>query len=542
MTDEGLVRYARDLAAEVDEAIHSGEGAVYSEEEFTRLVLDKLGDDGALDNPVLLYQEGTFGRTKYKITGFSIPETEDRLLLVTTVHTGDLPPRDLTHEEIQTAVTRAANFYKCSCDGLHAKIDPSNTEASDLARRISEIHHRIEVLRVVLLSDGLLGLRPPLDIKDAKDGTRVLVDLYGIERLHRLLGEGLTRDDIGLDVVAESGAPLPCLKASGAGADYDAYMTAIPASILADIYEKYGTRLLELNVRAFLGVRGRKSVNAGLRHTILEEPTRFLAYNNGIVATADEIDVASDGRGNLAIRSLRGLQIVNGGQTTASLQRARRRDKADLSGITVPAKIIKVKGENLDAMVAAVSRSANSQNTVQPADFSANDPFHVTVEVLANNTWLPDQRARWFYERARGSYGASEFKASLKAAERRRFASETPKERRFSKTDLAKYLNAWDDLPHQVSFGNQKNFQSFMQSLKEQYPEGFVPDEEWYRPFIAKAIVFRTTKSTSPRIQSRACRGRRAGASISSAYGHSSPCQRNCEPCSTRGWYESTKN
>jgi hypothetical protein len=117
------------------------------------------------------------------------------------------------------------------------------------------------------------------------------------------------------------------------------------------------------------------------------------------------------------------------------------------------------------------------------------------VEALANNTWLPDQRGRWFYERARGSYGASEFKASLRAAERRRFANETPKERRFSKTDLAKYLNAWDDLPHQVSFGNQKNFQSFMQGLQEQYPDGFLPDEEWYRAFVAKAIVFRTVQA-----------------------------------------------
>jgi hypothetical protein len=494
MSDEALVNYARDLAAEVEESIQGQDGAVYSEEEFTRLVLDKLGDDGALDNPMLLYQEGTFGSTKYKITGFSIPDTEDRLLLVTTVHTGELPPRDLTHEEIQTAVTRAANFYKCSCDGLYARIDPSNTEASDLAQRISEIHDRIEVLRVVLISDGRLGLRPPLDIKDIKDGTRVLVDLYGIERLHRLLGEGLTRDDITLNVVAETGAALPCLKTSGTDADYDAYMTAIPAALLADIYEKYGTRLLELNVRAFLGVRGRKAVNAGLRHTILEEPSRFLAYNNGIVATADDIDVTSDGQGNFAISSLRGLQIVNGGQTTASLHRARRIDKADLSAIAVPAKIIKVKGESLDAMVVAVSRSANSQNTVQPADFSANDPLHVAVEALANNTWLPDQTGRWFYERARGSYGASEFRASLRSSERRRFASETPKQRRFSKTDLAKYLNAWDGSPHLVSYGSQKNFQHFMQSLKDEHGGGLIPDERWYKNFVAKAIIFRSTQ------------------------------------------------
>ena len=491
MSDDGLVQYARDLAAEVEDSIRTGDGAVYSEEEFTRIILDKLGDEGALDNPSSLYQEGAFGRTRYKITGFSIADTEDRLLLVTTVYTGDIPPRDLTTEEKRNAVTQAANFYKCSCEGLHTKIEPSKSEASDLARRIFDIHGRIEVLQVLLISDGKTGLKS-IDIKDAKDGTRVIVDLYGIERLHRILGDGLTRDDIVLDFCAEAGEPLACLKASSGNGDYDAYMTAIPGSLLADVYEKYGTRLLELNVRAFLGVRGRKSVNAGLRRTILEEPGHFLAYNNGIVATADEIDVGPYENGKLGIKSLRGLQIVNGGQTTASLHRARKQDKSTLDGIMVPAKIIKVRAENLDAMVTAVSRSANSQNTIQPADFSANDPFHVAVETLANNTWLPDHKGRWFYERARGSYGAAQLKALFRASEKRRFASETPKELRFSKADLAKYIHAWDGLPHLVSLGNQKNFQSFMQGLKDQYPDGFTPDENWYRKLIAKAIVFRT--------------------------------------------------
>src|SRR5947209_5219782 len=165
MSDEGLVQYAHDLAAEVEDAVRSGDGGVYDEEEFTRIILEKLGDEGALDNPIPLYQEGTFGRVRYKISGFSIPDTEDRLLLVTTAYTGDVPPRDLTAEEIRSAVTRAANFYKCSCDGLHAKIDPSNSEASDLAQRIFEIHDRIEVLRVVLISDGMTGLKS-LDIRD----------------------------------------------------------------------------------------------------------------------------------------------------------------------------------------------------------------------------------------------------------------------------------------------------------------------------------------------------------------------------------------
>jgi len=494
MSDEAMEAFARELASEVDEAIQSGDGSIYSEEEFTRIVLDRLGDEGAIENPTLLWQEGNFARAKYKITGYSIPDDEERIILVTTIHTGEVPPRALNRDEILSALQQAMKFYECSCKGLHTKIEPSNTDASELARHIYEAREQISVLRVVLLSDALTGLRS-IDLKKAFDGTRVIVDLFGIERLQRILGQGLRRDDIVVDFSAEPGGPLPCLKASSENADYDAYLTSVPGVLLADIYEKYGTRLLELNVRAFLGLRGRKSVNAGLRTTIRDLPHRFLAYNNGIVATVDAMEVEEAGNGQFRIKSVRGLQIVNGGQTTASLHRAKRQDGAKLDAISVPAKIICVGGADLDEMVAAVSKSANSQNTVQPADFSANDPFHVTVEKLANNTWLSDGKGRWFYERARGSYGAAELKASFAAGQKRRFAQETPKERRFSKTDLAKYLNAWEGQAHQVSFGNQKNFQFFMQALKDEHPDGFEPDAAWFKAFVAKAILFRATLS-----------------------------------------------
>jgi hypothetical protein len=145
-------------------------------------------------------------------------------------------------------------------------------------------------------------------------------------------------------------------------------------------------------------------------------------------------------------------------------------------------------------MVSAVSKSANSQNTVQPADFSANEPFHVAVESLANNVWNPDGSGRWFYERARGSYGAAQAAAAFRE-NGSSFARETPKERHFSKTDLARYLNAWDGLPHLVSYGSQKNFQYFMQSLKDERAEGFIPDESWYKAFVAKMILFRAAQA-----------------------------------------------
>jgi hypothetical protein len=494
MVDLALETFARELASDVEEAVQSGQESPYHEQEFTRIVLDRLADDGALENPIPLWQEGTFGRTIYKINGYAIPDDEERLVLITTVYTGELVPRALSRDEILKACQQAMKFYECSRKGLHKQIEPANTDASDLARRIFDAGERIGVLRVIVISDGLTGLRS-IDLRDAYDGTRAIVDLFGIEQLHRILGEGLTRDDIAIDLEADYGQALPCLKASTDGADYEAYLAVLPGAVLADIYEKYGTRLLELNVRAFLGLRGRKSVNANLRQTIREAPARFLAYNNGIVGTADSIEIGMGPSGTLVIKSLRGFQIVNGGQTTASLHRALRQDKADLTDIQVPAKIIRVgESANLDNMVSAVSRSANSQNTVQPADFSANEPFHVAVESLANNIWLPDGTGRWFYERARGSYGAAEFASSAKAEKSRRFARETPKDRRFSKTDLAKYLNAWSGAPHLVSYGSQKNFQYFMQSMKDGHPEGFVPDENWYKAFIAKTILFRSVQ------------------------------------------------
>ena len=348
MSDQALISYAYNLGAEVEHSTQGEAVWVCSEEEFTRIVLEKLADEGTLDNPSLLYQQGSFGRVKYKITGFSISDTEDRILLATTVYSGELPPRRLLADEIRSALIHVVNFYKCSCeDGLYEKIEPSNTEASDLARWIYEIQDGIDVLNVVLLSDCITELGS-LDVGEAKGGTRILVDIYGIEKLHRILGVGLTRDDIVLDFEEATGAPWPCLMTTYENADFDAYLTAIPGSILADIYEKYGTRVLELNVRAFLGVQGRQSVNAGLRRTIQEEPTRFIAYNNGIVATADQIDIDQHHNGILTIRALRGLQIVNGGQTTVSLHRARKRDKVPINSIAVPAKIILVKHGGFD--------------------------------------------------------------------------------------------------------------------------------------------------------------------------------------------------
>lgn len=488
MSEDGVLEFARALRAEVEEALSAGGGEPYSEPEFTRIVLERLADDGIVENPILLFQEGTFGSTKYKITGFSLAEDDERLVLVTTLFRDQWPPQAVPLDELRNAAERAVRFFRCSAKGLHEKIEPSNTEASDLARKLFEIQDRISFIRTFVLTDGLVGSRTLDDIQ--VDGTRVSYELFGLERLFRVLGQGHSREDIVIDLVHSAGYPLPCLPIPAMDGSYKGYLMALPGEVLADAYERYGTRLLELNVRAFLGIRGRKSVNAGLRATLKDESSQFFAYNNGIVATVDDLELDTTGDAP-RISKLKGFQIVNGGQTTASIHRARRVDSVKLDAVLVPAKIVLIPKDDLSRMVGAISRSANKQNTVQPADFSANDPFHVQIEQLANNTWCPNGVGRWFYERARGSYGALEMKAALRTSEKNQFTKETPKERCFSKTDLAKYLNGWEGRPDQVSFGNQKNFQLFMQRLREERRQDATLDEAWYRRTIALTIVFR---------------------------------------------------
>ena len=123
----------------------------------------------------------------------------------------------------------------------------------------------------------------------------------------------------------------------------------------------------------------------------------------------------------------------------------------------------------LDGMVPLISRYANTQNRIQLADFSVNDPFHRALERLYRTVWAParsggERQSKWFYERARGQY--REQRAS--APSRAYFDSVYPASSRggeisqyFDRLQLARYENDWEQPPHIASRGGQASLREF---------------------------------------------------------------------------------
>jgi len=405
----------------------------------------------------------------------------------------------ITDSDTKTAAEQCLRFLsRCAQGRLASTMDESN-DAYALTLTIQECYANLDQIRVYVLTDRQAKAKNFKSREIA--GKTVKLEVMDIERLHRHWSEGKPRDELVVNFEEVSGGPLPCIYVPGQTAEYDYAMTVIPAEALRFVYDKYGARLLEANVRSFLSATGK--VNKGIRDTLKDVPERFMAYNNGIVVVADDLHLGTTGDGGPGIRWLKGMQIVNGGQTTASIYFTKKKNpEIDLARVRVPAKIIVLRNHEIDedSLIADISRYANSQNSVKLSDLSANKPFHVQIEQLALSTYCPDGIGRWFYERAAGSYNTMLAREGTTPARLRQLRDAIPTSRKITKTDLAKFLNAWDQKPDAVSFGSQKNFERFMSELPQDNPP--LPDVPWYKQMIAKAIIFkRTTSIVRPRFQ-----------------------------------------
>lgn len=434
------------------------------------------------------------------IHGFNIDTNENTeaitLNLIVTDYDQRAELENLNYTELSLWFKRLLKFFKESYNhDFSNKLDPS-TEVYRLADYIDVYKDKIEEVNLFFLSEREISKNLNKDLqREEFENINIKYHLWDISRLYKLKTSGLSREALEIDLANQYQQYLECLPAHIGDTALQSYLVICPGDILANLYNDYGSRLLEQNVRSFLQAKG--GVNKGIRNSILKEPEYFFSYNNGITATASDVEILiKDGR--VCISKIVDLQIVNGGQTTASLAKTKIKDKADLSKIFVQMKLTKVSHEQSEKVVPRISQYANTQNKVNLSDLSANHPYHIKIEELSRKMWAPPAKntlrdSGWFYERSRGQYNEM-----LSGNNRVLLKIKYPKNQLFTKTDLAKYMMVWDHSePKWVNMGAQKNFNKFSEYIiknwKNMEIQGEI-NEYYFKKIVSRAIIFKETE------------------------------------------------
>ncbi len=482
------------------EKIHANSSIdlISDKEEFLEYVSDALVEAEEIEEPIefLPFEGiGERGHKKIQIDGYFYNELDNYLSIYIAVpFSYEKQPQTLTTTEANKYFLRAKAFIDEA--PFIVKTAEESAPAYGLAVDIIQKYNGIRKFNIILLTN----LNRSKSIKQFNpvevNGIPVEFQIWDVQRLYLLEESKTGKEDIIIDLKQFTSQGIPCLPASKT-ADYIAYLCNIPGILLAELYNKYGSRLLEGNVRSFLQTKGK--VNKGIRNTILNAPDMFFAYNNGIAATASSIEI-EDNNGCCYITKLTALQIVNGGQTTASLAMALLKDQKDnseekLKHIFVPMKLSIVSPEKAQELIPNISRYANSQNKVSDADLWSNHPFHVRMEEISRRLIAPAAKGNqfgtyWYYERANGQYKQETYKAT--SSERKHFETQNPKNQMFKKTDLAKYMNIQHCLPHIASAGGQKSFAKFAEWISKQWEkDDTVFNDGYFRQVVAMAILFK---------------------------------------------------
>lgn len=339
------------------------------------------------------------------------------------------------------------------------------------------IHFKEETINASYQEDGIKQQKDLLLIKR-------LIDLNFLFNV--MISRG-NREPLTVDFRKTFGYDIEVISAANES-NFESYLCVLKADVLSDLYKHYSTRLLEKNVRSFLQFRG---VNKGIKETIRNEPEKFIAYNNGLTITATQANVFQSKK-KTYIESLTDFQIVNGGQTTASIYFSKK-EGLDISKVKVMAKINIVKEtseQKLDDLISRISKYSNTQSRVSNVDLRARNPQLVKLKTLSDSVVTPSG-TKWFFERAKGEFNT---KVRIAGSNSTRIKKEYPSSRRFSKEQLAKYYSAWGDKPHMVKRGGEKIFRHFIEQISPAEDEGAPAevDREFYEKLISKIILFRS--------------------------------------------------
>jgi len=436
---------------------------------------------------------------KLQVDGYEFDEADDSIHLIIANFSGASQAETITRTKAESSFAKLHGFVEDSISGRIWDNVPDGMEVSlELAKMLEDKHSSIVRYRFFLLTDAVLSSQLKDLPQGELNGLPVEYRVWDVGRLFAVSSSTFGAEEIEIDFTKFVPGGLPCLPASRAD-DYEGYLAVIPGDALTGLYDTYGSKLLEGNVRSYLSAAGK--VNKGIQATIRSEPERFFVYNNGITVTATSADVTDTPQGKRLI-SAKYFQIVNGGQTTASLHAALKKDKADLKDIHVQMKLSVVKGhdvEKLDDLIQKIAKYSNKQNAVNEADFFSNHPFHRAMERISRRLPAPaavsaQYSTFWFYERARGQY--QNLQSGLTQSRKKDFLLKNPRPQKIVKTDLAKYENSWKQLPHIVCTGAQKNFKNFAEYVDKNWgDDGARFDNDiYFKEMVARAILFKSVE------------------------------------------------
>jgi hypothetical protein len=437
------------------------------------------------------------GNRGYQIDGYSIDQDRGEAHLAICDYDPADEVRSANLSDIDALFRKLERFFQNALTPEFINALEESSPAFQAAYPIYSLQTRIKRIRLIIFTNAKLAVRSKKVDSKKVEGRTFTYNVLDLSRYADIENAQGQHEPIEIDISELNGGPLPCIEAHTEKGYYKAYLAAIPGTLLCEIYGRYGARLLEQNVRAFLQARGK--VNQGIIKTILNEPEMFFAYNNGLSATASGIELArSTSDTSLGIKLLKDFQIVNGGQTTASLLYAKDNPPPGaapdfLSRIYVQMKLSIIEPGLAPSVVPNISKFANSQNKVSESDLFSNHPFHLEMEKISRRLLAPPApgsmaTSKWFYERARGQY-----RNELNRG-KRRFESEFPKDQVLDKTEFAKVEMTFMCRPDQVSKGAQKCFSEFADQIdgdwnanKDQF------NDLYFKRAVSKAIIMAWT-------------------------------------------------
>ena len=502
--EKALQNYIEELKSDVASLVYSdGEGASF-EDKFTEYCIEVFESIGKSEGArVLSYiHPNSQGGVDWKINGYSLKDQFkdennksyfETLDLFITCFRNDSYEYNILKDEYTKSLNQIKRFINSSLKRHIDYIDHSHTELNELIKIIGKQGKDFDRINVYFLINGFSNHeKEKLEINDVD----VFVHTWDVARLFKINETNSVHEPIEIEFekFTEEGKGLQCLQVPSIDEMYDCYLAIVPGEVLANLYKEFSNELLESNVRAFLGQAGK--FNKGIRDTIRTKPQMFLPYNNGITATAESVETKSVD-GQLTISRLNDFQIVNGGQTTASLYHTQKKYKdADLSKIFVQMKLTVIKDKKQKNIeVPNISRFANSQNKVSELDLSSNNPYFIQIENLSRRKYVvnpenKNQSLLWFFERANGQYRETLNKQT--PSQQKKFKEQNPSHLKFVKSDVAKFINLWELEPHFVSQGSQKNFIHFTKKVNVLVSKNKLPGENLYKKLIANAILFKT--------------------------------------------------